>query len=312
MKSKFALVLAFLLIVVVLSSIFVIDEGQQAVRTRFGKPIGVAVTEPGVNFKIPMVDQIHVFEKRFLEWDGRVTEVQTREKQPILVDTYARWRIVDPLVFFQRVSNEARAQARLDGILNGEVRDRVASHALAELIRSTVDREPVQDVMLDSMDQLESIENGREVIRQEILAFARERVKQADLGIELLDIQFKRINYVEAVRRSVYDRMNAERQRIADRFRSEGEAEAARIRGSKEKDLQEISSVAFKEAEEKIGQADAEATEIYAAAYNQSSDSREFYAFLKTMSTYEDTFDEDTWLMLSTQGDFFRYLNGSR
>ena len=312
MKAPAILVVVLAVVVLVMSSIFVVDEGRQAIKTRFGEPIGDPITEPGLNWKVPFVDEVHFFEKRFLEWDGLVTEVQTVEKQPILVDTYGRWRVVDPLIFFQRLRNEVRGQARLDGILNGEVRDAVASYALAELIRSTSDREAVQDALADSPDQLEPIQDGREVIRNEILANARERVKQADMGIELLDIQFKRINYVDAVRKSVYDRMIAERNRIAERFRSEGEAEAARIHGSREKDLQEIRSEAFRQAQEIIGKADAEATEIYAQAYDQSSDSRAFYTFLKSMETYTETFDEETWLLLSTGGDFYRYLNGAR
>ncbi len=311
MKTPALLAPLVIVLLLILTSAFVIEEGQQAIKTRFGEPIGDPITEPGLKWKLSVLDKVHKFDKRFLEWDGRVTEVQTREKQPILVDTYARWRIFDPLLFFQRLRQEMEAQARLDGILNGEVRDAVARYNLAELIRSTADREAAQDASIDSADELEAIESGREVIRQEILANARERVKQADLGIELLDIQFKRINYVEAVRRSVYERMVAERQRIADRFRSEGEAEAARIKGTKERELQSIQSGAARTAQEVIGKADAEATEIYAKAYNQSSDARDFYAFLKSMETYSATFDEETWLVLSTKGEFYKYLSGA-
>jgi len=310
-KGTVLVVLALILALLVLSSVFVVDEGQQAIKTRFGEPIGAPITEPGLKWKVPLVDRLYVLEKRFLEWDGRVTNMQTREKQPILVDTYARWRILDPLLFFQRLRTEVQAQARLDGILNGEVRDAVARYDLAELIR-TSDREPVQDAVLDSADKLEEIAHGREVIRQEILKNASQRVRQADLGIELLDVQFKRINYVDAVRDSVYQRMIAERNRIADRFRSEGQAEAARIRGTKERELQSIQSEAFRLAQEIIGKADAEATEIYARAYDQSADSRAFYAFLKSMETYGETFDAETWLVLSTSGEFYRYLNGAR
>jgi len=307
------LLLIFLAIVGGRSTFFVVEEGRQAIKTRFGKPIGEPITEPGLKWKMPFFDKVHIFDKRFLEWDGRVTEVQTREKQPIQVDTYARWQIVDPLLFFQRLQNELKAQARLDGILNGEVRDAVARYNLAELIR-TSDREPVLDDIqrADEADQLEPIQFGREVIRQEILKNATARVGQADLGIELLDVQFKRINYVEAVRRSVHERMIAERNRIADRFRSEGEAEAARIRGDKERELKSITSEAYRKAQEVVGAADAEATEIYAKAYNQSADARSFYTFLKSMETYPETFDDETWLVLSTKGDFYRYLTGAQ
>jgi membrane protease subunit HflC len=307
------LILLAVLTFLVSNSTFVIDESQQAVKTRFGKPEGGPINTPGLKWKIPFIDDIHTFDKRFLEWDGRVNEVQTREKQPIQVDTYARWRIVDPLLFFQRLQSETKAQAQLDGILNGEVRDAVARYNLAELIR-TSDREPLIDdsQISEDAEQLEPIEYGREVIRLEILANATKRVEDAKLGIELLDVQFKRINYVEAVRRSVYDRMIAERNRIADRFRSEGEASAARIRGDKEREMKSITSEAYRKAQEVVGKADAEATEIYAKAYNQSADSREFYKFLKSMETYPKTFDKDTWLILSTKGDFYRYLTNAQ
>jgi membrane protease subunit HflC len=286
---------------------FVIQEGEQVVITRFGEPIRDAITEPGLNFKVPLIDEVRRFDKRFLEWDGKVTEIPTREKRNILVDTYARWRITDPLTFLERFQFEARAQSRLDGILNGETRDAIARHDLAELIRTT-DREPAVDLSYaeDSEVGLEPIEIGREAIRQEILENAQKRVE--GLGIEILDVQFKRINYVEEVRRSVYERMIAERKRIADRFRSEGEGEASRIRGDKERELKRIQSEAYKKAQEVVGEADAQATEIYASAYDQSADSRDFYGFLKTMESYEGTFDEETWILLSTDGDFYRDL----
>ncbi len=299
---------AVLVILLVSTSIYVVPEGQQVVRTRFGEPIGEPVTEPGLKFKVPFIDKIRVFEKRFLEWDGKVTEIPTKEKRNILVDTYARWRITDPLTFLKRFQAEGRAQARLDGILNGETRDAVARHDLAELIRTT-DREERRDEALleeEAGSGLEPIEIGREAIRQEILANAQARV--VDFGIEILDVQFKRINYVEDVRKSVYERMIAERRRIADRFRSEGEGEASRIRGDKERELETIQSEAYREAEEIRGDADAEATEIYAQAFNQSADSRAFYEFLKTMESYSETFDDQTWVVLSTGGDFYKYL----
>ncbi len=300
--------LAVLILLIVATAAYVVPEGQQVVKTRFGEPIGEPITEPGLKFKLPLIDKVRVFEKRFLEWDGKVTEIPTKEKRNILVDTYARWRITEPLVFLQRFQDERRAQKRLDGILNGETRDAVARHDLAELIRTT-DREETRDESLleeEAGSGLEPIEIGREAIRQEILANAQARV--VDLGIEILDVQFKRINYVEDVRKSVYERMIAERRRIADRFRSEGEGEASRIRGDKERELEKIQSEAYRRAQEIRGEADASATEIYAQAYNQSADSRSFYEFLKTMESYGETFDEETWVVLSTKGDFYKYL----
>ncbi len=300
--------LGVLLALLIVSAAYVVREGEQVVITRFGEPIGEPITTPGLKFRVPFIDKVRKFEKRFLEWDGKVTEIPTKEKRNILVDTYARWRITDPLVFLKRFQVESRAQARLSGILNGETRDAVARHDLAELIRTT-DREEVRDETLlqeEAGSGLEPIEVGREAIRQEILKNAQARV--VDFGIEILDVQFKRVNYVEDVRKSVYERMVAERRRIADRFRSEGEGEASRIRGDKERELKSIQSEAYRKAEEIRGKADAEATEIYARAYNQSADSRAFYEFLKTMETYGETFDEETWMVLSTDGDFYKFL----
>ncbi len=291
------------------SSAYVVQEWQQVVITRFGKPIGEPTTSPGLKFRAPIIDKVRRFDKRFLEWDGKVTEIPTKEKRNILVDTYARWRITDPLLFLERFQgDEDQAQSRLDGILNGEARDAVARHDLAELIRTT-DREPVLDDSQPAEEAgagLEPIEVGREAIRQEILRNAQQRVE--GLGIAILDVQFKRINYIEDVRRSVFERMIAERRRIADRFRSEGEGEASRISGDKERELKRITSEAYRTAQEIVGNADAQATEVYAAAYNQSADSRSFYQFLKTMESYPEIFDEETWLVLSTGGDFYRFL----
>ncbi|MCP3958900.1 MAG: protease modulator HflC [bacterium] len=300
--------LILLLAVAVFTAVYIVPEGQQVVITRFGEPIGDPIVTPGLKFKVPLIDKVRVFDKRFLEWDGKVTEIPTKEKRNILVDTYARWKITDPLVYLKRFEFETVAQQRLSGILNGETRDAVARHDLAELIRTT-DREEVRDETLlegEAGSGLEPIEIGREAIRQEILRNSQARV--TDFGIEILDVQFKRINYVKEVRTSVYERMIAERKRIADRFRSEGEGEASRIRGDKERELKRIQSEAYREAQEIVGDADAEATEIYAKAYNQSSDSRAFYQFLKTMESYGQTFDEDTWVVLSTEGDYYKYL----
>nr|XP_061808147.1 protein HflC-like [Nerophis lumbriciformis] len=310
-KSPLLVVVLLLAGLVLVTSAYIVEQWEQTIITRFGEPVGQPVQEPGLYFKVPFIDTVHRFDKRFLEWDGKVTEAPTKEKQPILVDTYARWRIVDPLLFYQRLNNEIGAQARLDGILDGPTRDAVARHTLAELIR-TSDREPVLDPTqeADESSTLSPIKIGREAIRLEILTNAQKASE--GLGIEILDVQFKRINYVEAVRRSVFERMIAERRRIADRYRSEGEGEASRIRGDKELELKRITSEAYRRAQEIVGAADAKAIEIYAKAYDQSADARSFYVFLKTMETYSTTIDEETWLVMSTEADFYRYLQKSR
>jgi membrane protease subunit HflC len=253
-----------------------------------------------------MIQKVNRFDKRFLEWDGDANELPTRDKRFIWVDTYARWRISDPLLFFQRLRDERGAQSRLDDILDGETRNAIANHDLVELIRNT-NREP-ESGEFDVGDEanLVTINTGREAIRQIVLKAAQTRT--SDLGIEILDVQFKRINYVEEVRRNVYERMIAERRRIADRFRSEGEGQASRIRGEKERDLKQIRSEAYREAREIRGDGDASATSIYAAAYNRSADTRSFYEFLKTMEIYQTTLDAETSLILSTDGQFYRFL----
>jgi membrane protease subunit HflC len=291
------------------SAAFVVRETDQVIVTQFGKPVGEPIVEPGLHFKLPVIQKVRRFEKRFLEWDGDATELTTKDKRFIFMDMYARWRITDPLLFFQRLQDERRAQSRLDDILDGETRNAIANHDLVEVVR-TSNREPVQDVsQIDIQASLEEVEFGREKIRLEILKAAQSGT--SDLGIEVLDVQIKRINYVEDVRRKVYDRMIAERRRIADRYRSEGEGEAARISGEIERELKRIQSEAYRTAEEIIGAADAEATEVYAKAFNQSADSRSFYEFLKTMETLASTADANTSVLLSTEGEFYRFLTES-
>ena len=308
MRYLFAVIV--LIVLVALSGVaYVVPEPVQVIITQFGRPIGDPIDEPGLHFKLPLIQKVHRFDRRFLEWDAQPTELTTKDKRFIFVDTYARWRITDPLLFFQRLRNENGAQSRLDDILEGETRNAIAKHNLVEVVRSTNRVVQIDETQPDVQTELLPIEVGREQIRLEILENAQSRT--GDLGIEILDVQIKRINYVEDVRERVYDRMIAERQRIAARYRSEGEGEAARILGELERDLKKIQSEAFREAEEIRGEADAEATTIYASAYNPSADSRRFYEFLKTMETLSETTDRSTSILLSTNGDFYRYLTGS-
>lgn len=299
--------LAVVLAMALLSSVYVVTETEQVIITQFGKPVDDAVDQPGLHFKLPFIQDVNRFDKRFLEWDGEADEFTTRDKRFIFVDTMARWQITDPLLFFQRLRDERGAQSRLDDILDGETRNAVANHELVEIVR-TSNREPERDPSLPEAEfqEFAEIELGREEVRQEIFAAARSRT--SDLGIEILDVRLKRINYVEEVRRSVYERMIAERQRIASRYRSEGEGEAARIRGERDLELKRIQSEAYRRAEEIRGEADAEATGIYAAAYDQSADARRFYSFMKTLETYEQTVDPETVLILSTDAELYRVL----
>ncbi len=306
---RIGIVLVVLAMLLLGNAAFIVLETEQVIKTQFGKPVGDPIDSPGLHFKLPFIQKVHKFDKRFLEWDGDAKELTTKDKRFIFVDTYARWRISDPLLYFQRLRDERRAQSRLKDILEGETRNAIAKHRLVELVRSS-NRTPAQDESLpEATSVFEQITTGREEVRLEILKNARSRT--GDLGIEILDVQLKRINYVEAVRRKVYDRMIAERRRIAERYRSEGEGEAASIRGEIEKELKKIESGAYREAQEIQGRADAEATEIYASAYNASADSRQFYEFVKTMETLSSTTDESTSMLLSTAGEFYRFLNNS-
>ena len=304
------IVLIVIALIVVNSALYIVHEPEQVIITQFGKPVGDPVDAPGLRFKIPLIQKVHRFDKRFLEWDGDPNQLPTRDKRFIWVDTYARWRIADPLQYFLRLRDERGAQTRLDDILDGETRNAIANHDLVEVIRNT-NRVPVRsEAQEEDEPELETIEYGRDVIREVVLAKAQERT--GDLGIEILDVQFKRINYVEEVRRKVYERMIAERKRIADRFRSEGQGQASRIRGEKDRELKRIRSGAYRQAREIIGDADAGATRIYAAAYDRSVQSRDFYKFLKTMEIYRTTVDDKSTLVLSTNGEFYRWLTDSK
>ena len=302
------LVIGLGLMIVLVQATYTVSETEQVILTQFGEPVGDPAASPGLHFKIPFIQRANVFEKRFLEWDGSPNQVPTRDKRFIWVDTYARWRITDPLLFFQRLRDERGAQSRLDDILDGETRNAVARHDLIELVRST--NRDASDVLIESEEEaviLETIERGRQEITREILETASERT--ADLGIEILDLRLKRINYVEEVQQDVFARMIAERQRIAEQFRSEGQGEAARIQGERERDLAQIQSEAYREAEELRGTADAEATRIYAEAYNRDAD---FYAFTKSLDTYEQTMDAETLFILGTDSELLRYLQRSQ
>lgn len=309
-KTRYVVVatIAVLALIAIVSSAFIVNETEQVIITQFGKPVGNPIVTPGIHFKIPIIQEANFFDKRFLEWDGNPNQIPTKDKRFIWVDTYARWRIKDPLLFFQRVRNERGAQSRLDDILDGETRNAIAKHILVEIIRTTNREYKTSEGLLNDEEgkSLVRIKYGREKIARSIVEAASPRT--LELGIELLDLRFKRINYVEEVQKKIFERMITERKRIADKFRSEGQGEASKILGNKERELKKIQSEAYKTAQEIMGKADAEATTIYAKAYNQNQQSRDFYVFLKTLETYKTTLSDKDWLVLSTKSDFFKYL----
>lgn len=289
----------------IFSAAYTVSETEQVIITQFGKPVGEPITTAGLHFKMPFIQEVTRIEKRILEWDGRPNEMPTKDKTYIVVDTFGRWRIQDAKQFFLRLRDERSAQSRLDDILGSETRNAIAKHELIEVIRTTKDREPAIDAT-GNIGTLYPITMGRAKIEEEI--FSKAASKLTDFGIELLDVRFKRINYNESVRQQIYKRMISERQQIAERFRSEGAGEAAKITGTKERDLLKIESEAYRSVQEVRGKADAEATEIYASAYNQSQESVEFYEFIKTMETYQEMLDGDSMLILTTDSDIFSLL----
>jgi membrane protease subunit HflC len=308
MKIKALIIVIGVLLFVLYHSVYVVDETKQVILTQFGKVIGEPKTEPGIQFKIPFIQKPNFFAKNLLEWDGSPGEIPTQDKTYIWVDTFARWKIVDPLRFFKTVFNENGAQGRLDDILDSEVRNKITSYPLIETVRKSNRRLDTFDVedQGDETRVLGQISLGREKIVKGIMDQAIPKL--ADFGIELVDLKIKRLNYTEQVQNSVYSRMIAERKQIAEKFRSEGQGEARKIEGNQEKELKRITSEAYKTAQELMGKADAEATQIYAEAYNKDV---ELYSFLKSMDVYKKTLDKNSTLVLSTDSDFLKYLKGS-
>lgn len=305
MKAPIILVLIVAMIVVGMNSLYVVNEAEQSIITQFGKPVG-QVAEPGLHFKMPFIQKVSRFEKRILKWDGDPNQIPTKDKKFIWIDTTARWRIEDPLLFYTTVATVRGAMSRLDDIIDSVVRDAVSGRLLVELVRGkdyqppkgTEERFEVEGVVVKKEELV-----GRDEIMARILDMAR--ANTPDYGIELLDVQIKRINYVEQVRTRVYERMINERKKVAAQYRSEGEGEQAEILGQMERELKVISSEAYRKALEVRGAADAEAAAIYATAYNQDS---EFYSFLRTLESYKKSIQKNSRLVISTESDYFRYL----
>ena len=308
---------AFLIVagIVIFGCAYTVDQTEQVVITQFGRPVGEPINSgatdssgPGLHFKIPFVQASNRFDKRILEWDGDPSEMTTRDKLYVVIDTFARWRIVDPLVYFQSLRDERSALSRIDDIIGSETRNVVARHDLIELVRYNKARVPEQDATLAeagaAVGHLAPIRFGRKELEQEILKAAAP--KMGIWGIELLDVRIKRLNYKEGVIGKIYDRMISERLQIAERFRSEGAGEAAKIAGRKERELQQIQSEAYRKVQEIQGDADAKASEVYASAYTSSPAAADFYGFLKTLDTYKTTLGNDTTVVLTTDSDLFR------
>lgn len=310
--KKWLIPVALVAGLILFNSLYTVGEAQQVIITQFGRPVGEPITSAGLKFKIPFIQTVNRIDKRILEWDGSPSDMPTKDKLYVSVDLFARWRITDPMAYFLRLRDERSAQSRLDDILGSETRNMVARNELIEIVRTTKDRKPSQDSTLtdnqgnSSIGILLPIKNGRESVEAAIYKAAAEKVRV--FGIELLDIRFKRINYTETVQPKIFERMISERRQIAERFRSEGNGEAARISGNLMRDKDRIQSGAYKQVEQIRGEGDAKAAEIYANAFNQSSDSASFYQFTRTLDTYRSVITSDATLLLSTDSELYRFL----
>ena len=311
MKTKGIILIAIVIALLIgFSSAYIVDETEQVVVTQFGKVVGTPKTEPGLYFRIPFIQVPNLLPKNLLEWDGDPGQIPTMEKTYIWVDTFARWKIVDPIKFLESVKDLSSAQGRLDEIIDPAVRNFITSNKLIEAVRKSNREMDIVEMGMDAKTQEDqkttySISTGRDKITEGIMEQAIP--KMAKFGIELVDVKIKRINYVEEVRKSVYGRMIAERKQIAEKFRSEGKGEARKILGDKERDLKLITSEAYRKAQEIKGKADAESTKLYAKAYGVDP---EFYSFIRTLEIYNESLDKESSLVLSTDSEFFKYFKG--
>ena len=305
------LAVAILLLMVLSSAAFVVDQREQGIIVQFGEPVGEVASEPGLHWKAPFIQEVRYFDKRLLVWDGEASQIPTLGREFVLVDTTARWRIIDPLQFLRSVRDENGARTRLDDIIDSVARDIISGTNLEEIVRSrdwSVDIRAIEDesMVREDVDLLGKPKKGRALLEKEILAAASERMPE--MGIELVDVRLKRINYIDSVGAQVESRMISERQSIAERFRSEGQGKSQEILGEMERELRSIRSQAERQAAEIRGKADGEATRIYGEAYGGDP---EFYAFLRTLESYQ-ALGENTTLMIDANSEFFRYIESTR
>ncbi|MDY6915363.1 MAG: protease modulator HflC [Candidatus Cloacimonadota bacterium] len=306
MDYKKWLIIIVVALIVIINAFYIIDESQQVIITQFGKPIGDGIGNAGLHIKIPFIQKVHFFEKRTLEWDGTPQQIPTSDKRYIWLDTFARWQINNPLKFYESTRTETAAHSRLDDIISGTTRDVISSNKLIDIVR---------DTNRDMSFTLEYEESTLEEIKKEIVTVGRSNIADTiqslstpqieKYGIKLVDIQIKRVNYVNEVREKVYDRMISERKKIAARYRSEGEGRAAEILGKMRRELDEIESEAYRTAQEIKGKADAEAIQVYANAYNKDPD---FYEFQKTLETYKQTINNKNTLIMGTDSEYYKFL----
>jgi len=322
MKAQGLLIILLLVIVIILlgTSLYILDETQQAIITQFGKPVGQPITTAGIHFKVPFIQKVIVFDKRVLEWDGNPQEIPTLDNKFIYIDTFARWRISDALAFYKSNRSEMVGYSRLDDLLDGAVRDEIANHTLPEIIRSSA--RPMSIVVVESSDLgLErdstmvedlNILGARKKIIENIASNVGKKLAELNLGIEVIDLQIKKVDYNKEVQKKVFDRMISEQKRIAEKYRAIGQGEKQRILGKQSQKMKEILSGAYLEAQAIRGKSDGQAVKIYADAYNRTTESRDFYKFLRTLEAYQATIDSSTTLILSTDNEFLQYLGSTK
>ncbi|MEA1973887.1 MAG: protease modulator HflC [Candidatus Cloacimonadota bacterium] len=309
MKNKIMLLLGVIVIVVILNGLFIIDETKQAIITQFGSPVGGALTEAGLQWKIPFIQKVHVFEKRILEWDGDPKQIPTADKKYLWIDIFARWQITDPLKFYQTTRNESFAHGRLDDIISGTTRDIISLNNLIEVVRDsnrnmnyTIDWDE-EEIDNEGRNEQFLMKIGREAIADSVFSLSIPKIEE--YGMTLLDVQIKRVNYIDQVREKVYERMISERNKIAAKYLSAGKGEGAEIMGKMQRELDKINSEAYKKSREIRGKADADATAIFANAYNRDPD---FYQFIKTLETYKTTIGKESTIIFTTDNDYFKYF----
>lgn len=314
MKRSLTIVVAVVVVLVLMGSVYTVTEWQQAIVVQLGSPVGTPITSAGLHFKMPLIQKVHYFDKRVLEWDGDPEVIPTKDSKFIFVDTYARWRISNALTLYKKVINESGAQGRLDDILDGLVRDKLSAHTLPEIVRSS-DRPMVLGEEAISAEETAYGESGgrskedivglRGKLTDEIIAAARKKLEEQGLGIELIDLRIKRLNYTEKVLRKVYDRMISQQLRIAEKYRALGQGKKAEIAGQLTEESKQIQSEAYRKAQKILGEGEATATRIYAQAYRRDPG---FYKLVETLKTYERTMNDRGILMLSTDSELYRYL----
>ncbi len=312
MKKAIIAIVVIVVLFVINSGFYILNPAEQAIIVQFGKPIGETKTDAGLYFKTPVIQEVIKFDKRILEWDGRSNEIPTKDNKYIHIDAFARWRISDPLAFYKAVKNQMIAQSRLDDLLDGLVRDEITTFTLNEIIQSSERKHRIQQFETteseakQKVDETDIVLGARLRIMENILANVSLRLEDLNLGIDVVDVQFKRIDYNREVRQKVFGRMISEQNQIAEKYRASGEGEKQKILGNLDKRKKEVLSSAYLKSQEIKGSADAEAVQIYARTYGKSP---EFFRFMRTLESYRETFDPSTKLILSTKNKYLKYLS---